>query len=67
VRGNVGFDPIIGANHGQPRNVGGAIDPDSPSSTLTMTTDFVVPRGGEYFFAPSLSAILNTIVPAPLQ
>jgi hypothetical protein len=67
VRGNVGFDPIIGANQGQPRTIAGAIDPGSPSSTLTMTTDFVVSRGGEYFFAPSLSAILNTIVPAPLE
>jgi hypothetical protein len=29
---------------------------------LTISnTDFVVSRGGEYFFAPSLSAILNTI------
>ncbi|KAJ7877181.1 fungal peroxidase [Mycena leptocephala] len=45
----VGFDPIIGAN-------GGA----EPLILLSINADFVVSRGGEYFFSPSLSAIANT-------
>ncbi|KAJ7113133.1 fungal peroxidase [Mycena epipterygia] len=60
VHGNVGFDPIIGANAGSPRVVNG-LDPTNPAHSFTLTTDFVVSRGGEYFFSPSLSAIANTL------
>ncbi|KAJ7128313.1 fungal peroxidase [Mycena epipterygia] len=60
VHGNVGFDPIIGANIGGPRVVNG-LDPTKPARSFTLTTDFVVSRGGEYFFSPSLSAIANTL------
>jgi len=54
--GPPGFDPIIGANQGQPRNTTG-LDPNNPTGNTTFITDFVVSRGGEYFFSPSISAI----------
>ncbi|KAJ7698702.1 dye-decolorizing peroxidase precursor [Mycena rosella] len=60
VHGNVGFDPIIGANKGASRVVNG-LDPTDPTRSITLVTDFVVSRGGEYFFSPSLSAIANTL------
>ncbi|KAJ7676453.1 hypothetical protein B0H17DRAFT_1170464 [Mycena rosella] len=60
VHGNVGFDPIIGANKGASRVVNG-LDPTNSSRPITLTTDFVVSRGGEYFFSPSLSAIAHTL------
>ncbi|KAJ6501275.1 fungal peroxidase [Mycena vulgaris] len=60
VHGNVGFDPIIGANKGGPRFVNG-LDHTNPARSITLTTDFVVSRGGEYFFSPSLSAIANKL------
>ncbi|KAJ7339697.1 fungal peroxidase [Mycena albidolilacea] len=67
----VGFDPIIGmlcfvfnrcggAAAGADRPVNG-LDPTDPARNFTLHTDFVVSRGGEYFFAPSLPAIANTL------
>ncbi|KAJ6501276.1 fungal peroxidase [Mycena vulgaris] len=58
VHGNVGFDPIIGANKGGPRLVNG-LNPTNSSRPTTLTTDFVVSRGGEYFFSPSLWAMAH--------
>ncbi|KAF8579288.1 Dyp-type peroxidase [Ramaria rubella] len=55
-----GFDPVIGAFEGKPRNVQG-LDLAHRTRNITLYTDFVQSRGGEYFFAPSLSAILTTI------
>ncbi|KAJ6560973.1 dye-decolorizing peroxidase precursor [Mycena sp. CBHHK59/15] len=62
-----GPDPIIGAQAGAARSVTG-LDPTDPSKTTTLTTgnspdqtDFVVSKGGEYFFSPSLSAVANTL------
>ncbi|KAJ7917362.1 fungal peroxidase [Mycena leptocephala] len=60
VHAGVGFDPIIGANNGSSRSVTG-LDPTNLNGTTTLVTDFVVSRGGEYFFSPSLSAIANTL------
>ncbi|KAJ7054412.1 fungal peroxidase [Mycena amicta] len=60
VHANTGFDPIIGANGGNPRTVGG-LDPTNPSAQMTLVTDFVVSQGGEYFFSPSISAIATHI------
>ncbi|KAF7365594.1 DyP-type peroxidase [Mycena venus] len=60
IHAGVGFDPIIGANQGAPRVVTG-LDLMNVSRPITLTTDFVVSRGGEYFFSPSLSAIANTL------
>ncbi|KAK7059641.1 fungal peroxidase [Favolaschia claudopus] len=56
VTGTTGFDPIIGANQGSARDVSG-LDLTNLNRTITLTTDFVVSRGGEYFFSPSLSAL----------
>ncbi|KAF7291876.1 Fungal peroxidase [Mycena indigotica] len=56
---DTGFDPIIGANRGAPRVVNG-LDPTLPSRRFTIMTDFIVSRGGEYFFSPSLSALATT-------
>ncbi|KAJ6563614.1 fungal peroxidase [Mycena vulgaris] len=60
VHSGVGVDPIIGALAGAQRVVTG-LDPNDFTKPLTLTTDFVVSRGGEYFFTPSLSAIANTL------
>ncbi|KAF7323749.1 Fungal peroxidase [Mycena kentingensis (nom. inval.)] len=54
-----GFDPIIGANSSQPRPVNG-LDPTNPNRTVTITTDFVVSEGGEYFFSPSIAALASS-------
>ncbi|KAJ7247533.1 fungal peroxidase [Mycena rebaudengoi] len=64
VHGGVGVDPIIGRASGSASNASRVInglDPRNASLPTTLTTDFVVSRGGEYFFAPSLSAIRNTL------
>ncbi|KAJ6578622.1 fungal peroxidase [Mycena sp. CBHHK59/15] len=64
VHPGTGVDPIIGRATGSaadaPRVIGG-LDPTNSSRTITIMTDFVVSRGGEYFFSPSLSAIANTL------
>ncbi|KAJ7260803.1 DyP-type peroxidase [Mycena rebaudengoi] len=66
VQGKPGFDPIIGSNASHPREVFG-LDPDDLKANLTMKgkfsklSYFVVSKGGEYFFSPSLSAIKDTL------
>ncbi|KAJ7276838.1 fungal peroxidase [Mycena rebaudengoi] len=56
-----GPDPIIGANKkGDPRSVTG-LDPANPNKSFKLPTAYVVSRGGEYFFSPSLSAIASTL------
>ncbi|KAJ7201687.1 hypothetical protein GGX14DRAFT_464677 [Mycena pura] len=55
-----GVDPIIGALAGAQRVIGG-LDPTDATKTHTLTADFIVSRGGEYFFALSLSAISSTL------
>ncbi|KAI8946060.1 Dyp-type peroxidase [Xylaria longipes] len=52
-----GIDPIIGvAQHGMIRQMVGA-NPKKPDETLILDQKWVIPRGGEYFFSPSLSAL----------
>ncbi|KAK0186243.1 peroxidase TAP [Armillaria mellea] len=62
---DTGVDAIIGSAGTIPssrsRPVAG-LDPTDPNRVITLQNDFVVSRGGEYFFSPSISAILNTIV-----
>ncbi|KAF7369765.1 DyP-type peroxidase [Mycena venus] len=60
VHSGVGVDPIIGALAGAQRVVTG-LDPTNSTKKTTLTTDFVVSRGGEYFFSPSLSAIASKL------
>ncbi|KAJ7676056.1 dye-decolorizing peroxidase precursor [Mycena polygramma] len=59
----VGVDPIIGTEGGGPKNISG-LDPlvfylnqSDPVHDVVIPRDFVVSRGGEYFFAPSLSGL----------
>ncbi|EIN07233.1 Dyp-type peroxidase [Punctularia strigosozonata HHB-11173 SS5] len=57
---SIGLDPIIGQNGNNSRNMFGS-DPLNPGTDLTLPFDFVVPKGGEYFFAPSISALKETL------
>ncbi|KAF8625444.1 hypothetical protein AX17_006845 [Amanita inopinata Kibby_2008] len=53
-----GFDAIIG--QGPNRKLSG-VNPDDPSQELALPVEWVVPRGGEYFFVPSLKGLKETI------
>ncbi|MBV9772262.1 MAG: Dyp-type peroxidase [Bryobacterales bacterium] len=56
VRGNVGFDPIIGNSSDANRNR--FIDwPGASAPGLSIPTEFVVATGGLYAFVPSVSAL----------
>ncbi|KAG9102514.1 hypothetical protein FRC07_010218 [Ceratobasidium sp. 392] len=48
-----GFDPLVGQANGASRTTLGTTD----GPQLTLPRDFVVSRGGEYFFAPSIHAL----------
>ena len=52
------FDPIIGQGP-SPKTMSG-FDPLDEKRILTLK-DFVIPKGGEYFFSPSLKALKETI------
>ena len=54
-----GFDPILGQNNGDPnrKREFKVINPAGQAKNMTTTADWVVPSGGEYFFAPSISAL----------
>ncbi|THH17068.1 dyp-type peroxidase [Bondarzewia mesenterica] len=54
-----GFDPIIGQADGAARHVTGS-NPQAAGNQLTLPIDFVVPKGGEYFFSPSIPALRDT-------
>jgi len=51
------LDPIIGQGV---RQLTGT-DPDDPTQLLANIPDFVIPRGGEYFFSPSVKALKETL------
>lgn len=54
-----GFDAIIGQANAGSRFVSG-VDPADPNHDLTLL-EFVRSRGGDYFFSPSISALLSPI------
>lgn len=54
-----GVDPLIGQGT---RKLSGT-DPNNPSFELTLP-EFIIPRGGEYFFSPSLKGLKETIASA---
>jgi len=49
-----GFDPLIGV--GANREIIGTNSHD-PTKQLSLPQDWVVSRGGEYFFSPSIAAL----------
>ncbi|KAG9034819.1 hypothetical protein FRB95_012512 [Tulasnella sp. JGI-2019a] len=55
-----GHDPIIGQNGSGARFMNG-YNIQNTAQNLTMSQEFVVSRGGEYFFTPSISAIRDVL------
>ncbi|KDR72906.1 hypothetical protein GALMADRAFT_252241 [Galerina marginata CBS 339.88] len=51
-----GLDPLIG----QGTRAMSGLDPNAEQTVLGMPT-FIIPRGGEYFFSPSLKGLKETI------
>lgn len=58
-----GFDAIIGQVNGNSRSITG-VDPKAQNASLALPTEWVVPKGGEYFFSPSIPALKNTFAMA---
>ncbi|CAE6424165.1 unnamed protein product [Rhizoctonia solani] len=56
-----GFDPIIGQNHGGKRDTMAT----SGGPQLVLPRDYVISRGGEYFFVPSIKALKTILAGAP--
>jgi hypothetical protein len=53
------LDPLIG--QGVRSMIG--LDPTDPSKSISLDI-FIIPKGGEYFFTPSLNGLKNTIAKA---
>ena len=58
--GGVGWDPIMGEDVGLPRRFYGS-RPGDASRGRYLAIGYVVPRGGEYFFSPSIPALRNSL------
>ena len=61
-----GIDAIIGQVVSGTDNIGlrsltGTNPADATASLSLGTVEWVVPKGGEYFFVPTISALKNTI------
>ncbi|EJD37314.1 DyP-type peroxidase [Auricularia subglabra TFB-10046 SS5] len=52
----IGFDPIIGQATGAQARLVSGLDPNDTSGSLSIP-QFVISRGGEYFFSPPISAL----------
>ncbi|TCD63946.1 hypothetical protein EIP91_004756 [Steccherinum ochraceum] len=55
-----GFDAVIGQNQldSSSRSITG-VDPKNQSTQLSLPALWVLPKGGEYFFSPSIPALKN--------
>jgi hypothetical protein len=61
-----GFDAIIGQQTtGGARQILGT-NPNAQGTDLTLPTQWVIPKGGEYFFSPSIPALKGTFALAPV-
>ncbi|KAG6831531.1 hypothetical protein H0H87_004856 [Tephrocybe sp. NHM501043] len=59
-----GFDPIVGQTGEEPKGVVRFMtgtDPSHERRVMIFPDNFVVPRGGEYFFVPSISTLRDRI------
>ncbi|EJD50483.1 DyP-type peroxidase [Auricularia subglabra TFB-10046 SS5] len=56
-----GFDVIIGQNKSAVRTTVG-LDVNKPTASISVPQQFVVSRGGEYFFSPPISALTSILV-----
>ncbi|KAG4442509.1 hypothetical protein IFR05_002009 [Cadophora sp. M221] len=64
---NSGFDPIIGAAHfnkPEPSRDMNGFDANDETKRLSLADDWVISKGGEYFFSPSISALQETFAQA---
>ncbi|QRV92073.1 Dye-decolorizing peroxidase msp1 [Ceratobasidium sp. AG-Ba] len=59
----IGYDPIIGQGNGLQRERNTAYRQDG--SSIVLPADWVVPRGGEYFFTPSIKALKSVFAGKP--
>lgn len=55
-----GFDPIIGQAPDPASFTLVGTDPKSQNKPLPLHTQWVVPKGGEYFFSPSITSLKET-------
>lgn len=59
-----GIDAIIGQNPARPTDGLVGTDAAKPLEKLALPAEWVITRGGEYFFAPSISALKETFAEA---
>ena len=59
---NSRLDPLIGQGV---RSMSGT-DPNNEHKVISGMPDFIVPRGGEYFFSPSLKGLRETLASPPV-
>ena len=55
------IDPIIGQTATPVERKMSGVDPNDPKKELSFDQLWVVPRGGEYFFTPSIKGLTDTI------